>query len=136
MKIDSSIARLLTDVGMMAAWHGDTIDARTILEGLQVFREDSPVLQIGQAVAYMNEGRYESAVHVLEDALEKDKQSDVTLFNLALAYQQCGYNTRSRSLCEEIISANRDATTVELAKMLLSIPVSGVGSQSTPVQAG
>lgn len=133
MDITSDTARLLLDIGTMAAWRGDTIDARTILEGLHLFRQDSPAPQIGQAVALMNEGRDPCAIEVLDEALAVNDDCDVARIYLALACKRSGYDARSRDLCEQVLTANRDVAATELAEMLLKIPAEHASPQSSPV---
>ena len=131
MDITSEAARLLTQIGFMAAFRGDAIDARAILDGLQVLRSDSPTPLVGQGIAYMNEGRNQHAIQALSQALEKDERCDFARMLLALANRLCGYDTRSRELCEEIIAAKRDDTSVELAEMLLALPAQEVAEEPT-----
>lgn len=123
MEVTSDTAKLLLEIGLMAAWRGDTIDARTILEGLQPSRPESPYPNVGLAVAYMNEGRFELAVQVLEDGLVVDEDCEVVLCHLALACKVMGFDDRSNKLCQKVIAAGRDETAVELARMLQGVPV-------------
>ena len=113
---------LLYRIGMMAAWRGDTVDARTILEGLQISRPESSFPCIGLGVAYLNEGRLGSAIRILEAGLELDPECDQARWHLALACKIAGYESRSRQLCEDVLAAGRDPISVDLATMLLAIP--------------
>jgi Tfp pilus assembly protein PilF len=116
------MAKLLLETGMMAAWGGETSDARTILEGLQLSRPDSPLPAIGLAIAYLNEGRNQLAITVLEDALQMDEECDAARCHLALACKVSGFDDRSRKLCEQVIASGRNPTAMELASTLLAIP--------------
>lgn len=122
MDVSTDLVRLLFEVGTMAAWRGDTVDARTILEGVRTARPESALPGIGLAVSYMNEGRFSIAAEVLEEALDLDTECDIARTHLALALKLSGFNDRCHSLCNQVVVNDRDATAVELASMLLSIP--------------
>ena len=122
MNVTSETAKLLLEIGEMAAWSGDTNDARKILEGLQASRPDSPLPAVGLAVAYMNEGRNELAMMVLTDALQQDESCDIARWHLALACKLGGLDDRSRKLCQQVIDAGRDETSIQLAEILLAVP--------------
>lgn len=132
MNVTSEAAKLLLEIGEMAAWCGDTSDARTILEGLQTSRPDSPLPAVGLAVAYMNEGRNELAITVLEDALQQDENCDVARWHLALACKLHGLDDHSRKLCQQVIADGRDETSIQLAEMLLAIPTEAGSTAPTP----
>ena len=122
MLVTSETVILLYRIGMMAAWRGDTVDARTILEGLQMSRPESPYPSIGLGVACLNEGRIGSAIRALEAGLELEPECDQARWYLALACKVAGYESRSRKLCEEVLAAGRDPIATDLATMLLAIP--------------
>lgn len=132
MNVSTEMVQLLHEVGLMAAWRGDTVDARTILEGLQTSRPESALPAIGLAVAYMNEGRYDAAKEVLESALQKDADCDTARTHLALACKLSGSEDRSRSLCKQVMDAGREKVSVELASTLLDIPAGATSVPSTP----
>ena len=122
MEISAERARLLLEIGLMAAWRGDTVDARTIFTGLQSALPDSPMIDVGLAVALLNEGHRKSAIKVLERALQKDDQCDLAKSHLALACKVAGFESRCNSLCADVIAADRDESAVALAETFLAIP--------------
>lgn len=132
MNVTSETAKLLLEIGTMTAWAGDTADARTILEGLQASRPSNPLPAVGLAVAYLNEGRNQLAIMVLEDALQIDENCDAVRWHLALACKLSGLDHRSRELCQQVIAGRRDQAAVELAEMLLSIPTESRETECSP----
>ncbi|MEW4561503.1 HrpB1 family type III secretion system apparatus protein [Bremerella sp. JC770] len=122
IEIPTSLAKQVLEIGLMAAWQGQTVEARTILNGLKSVRPDASAIEIGIAVSYLNEGRVESAIRVLEKAREAFSECDQTRFYLALAYKLSGLESSCQSICQEISANQADEIAVALSQSLQGVP--------------
>ena len=96
--LESHDVRLLTGVGFLAAARGDVRRSEVIFGALERIRPAGAYCYVGLAMAYLNAGRGDDAVQVLQrglSAVEPDDQGDVQAFR-GLALQLAGRASASR----------------------------------------
>ncbi|MCD0457878.1 tetratricopeptide repeat protein [Roseiconus lacunae] len=122
MQLTTEQVRLLFEVGIMAAWQGDTTEARAIMDGIQAARPDSTAPIIGIAISLMNEGDLVQAANVLEQEHQQHPEcNDVRLY-LAMANKLSGYDDRCQQLCRGLPPEPLDTAIGEVARILCQIP--------------
>ncbi len=87
--LDADEIRLLTEVGFLASARGDVKRAEAIFGGLERVRPQRDFPYVGLATCYLNAGRADDAVRVLERAgreVQAEDQPQVAAFR-ALALQ-------------------------------------------------
>lgn len=117
-------ARLLTEVGFLAAGAGDAARAETIFKALRRLRPVAAYPLIGLAVAWMNAARAPEAVALLESAVLADPGERALLDAWrGFALQLAGRNGESRRLLEAVAQGQGEGAT--LARGLLGLPREG-----------
>jgi hypothetical protein len=96
-------ARLLTEVGFLAAGRGDVARADAIFGALRLWRPGRAYPWLGLAVARLNAGRADEAVRVLE-GVDCDDAEDTALLQAwrGLALQLAGRLAQSRQVLEKV----------------------------------
>jgi len=113
-------ARLLTEVGFLAAASGDVARAERIFNGLARLRPGRAYPSIGLAVAWMNAGRAADAVVLLEKAQATDPEERATLAAWrGFALQLAGRTSESRRVLDTLATQDGDAG--RLARSLLGL---------------
>jgi len=114
-------ARLLTEVGFLAAGAGDAARAETIFKALRRVRPGAAYPLIGLAVACLNSARASEAVALLESAVIADPAERALLDAWrGFALQLAGRNGESRRLLEAVARGEGDGA--QLARGLLGLP--------------
>ncbi|MBV7485203.1 tetratricopeptide repeat protein [Bordetella sp. BOR01] len=118
--LDADEARLLAEIGLLAAAAGDVARAGTIFGALRQVRPTRAYPSIGLAVAYMNAGQAAQAVQLLENAPAADAGELGTLHAWrGLALQLSGRNAESRRVLQAV--AGQDGEGARLARSLLGL---------------
>jgi predicted Zn-dependent protease len=113
-------ARLLTEVGFLAAASGDVLRAERIFGGLARLRPGRAYPSVGLAVAWMNAGRAADAVVLLEKAQATDPEERATLDAWrGFALQLAGRTGESRRVLDTLAAQEGDAG--HLARGLLGL---------------
>jgi predicted Zn-dependent protease len=117
-------ARLLTEVGFLAAGAGDVARAETIFKALRRLRPAAAYPLVGLAVAWMNAGRAPEAVSLLESAViaEPGERALLDAWR-GFALQLSGRNGESQRLLERVARGEGDGPA--LARGLLGLPREG-----------
>jgi len=132
--LDSREARLLVEVGFLAAAGGDVERADTIFGALQGVRPGRAYPAIGQAVALMNAGRAAVAAVRLEQAHGADaiEQAQIDAWR-GLALQLSGRQAHSRKVLEQVATQG-EGEGRSLARILLGWDDDGApGAPDQPV---
>ena len=117
-------ARLLTEVGFLAAGAGDAARAEAIFKALRRLRPGAAYPLIGLAVACLNSARASEAVALLESAVLADPGERALLDAWrGFALQLAGRNGESRRLLETVARGQGDGA--QLARGLLGLPREG-----------
>ncbi|MCY1516877.1 hypothetical protein D9M68_515360 [compost metagenome] len=117
-------ARLLSEVGFLAAGAGDAARAETIFSALRRLRPGQAYPVIGLSVAWLNAGRAPDAVRLLESAVPADPAERPLLDAWrGFALQLAGRNRESARLLEAVASG--DGEGARLARALLGLPQEG-----------
>jgi predicted Zn-dependent protease len=117
-------ARLLAEVGFLAAGAGDAARAETIFSALRRLRPGQAYPAIGLAVAWLNAGRAPDAVRLLESAVLADSAERPLLDAWrGFALQLAGRSQESARLLEAV--ARGDGEGARLARALLGLPQEG-----------
>nr|WP_275300502.1 hypothetical protein [Achromobacter xylosoxidans] len=118
-------ARLLAEVGFLAAGGGDSLRAETIFNALRRLRPDRAYPVVGLAVAWMNADRASDAVRLLEGAVLADLAEQVLLDAWrGFALQLAGRRAESRRLLETLVDGETEGA--RLARGLLGLaPAAG-----------
>lgn len=113
-------ARLLTEVGFLAAASGDVLRAERIFGGLARLRPGRAYPSVGLAVAWMNAGRPADAVLLLEKTQATDPEERATLDAWrGFALQLAGRSSESRRVLDTLAAQDGDAG--RLARGLLGL---------------
>lgn len=117
------LARMLGEIGLMAAGYGLNAHAQAILAAVRDLSPDSAAPAAGTAVLLMNAGRDEEAADVLERALdhvaERDRQAVTALLGWAL--QRAGRGAQSERVLRGLAASGAgDEPAVQLATALLN----------------
>ena len=101
--LDSEEIQLLAQVGMLASARADVASALAIHEALMLLRPDRDFAYAGLAVCFLNAGRSDEAVRLLEQAVLNVRPGDLPDIKalLALALQQAGRLSESRRVARE-----------------------------------
>ena len=120
--LEAAHARLLTEVGFLAAGRGDVARADVIFGALRLWRPGQAYPWLGLAVARLNAGKADEAVTILEQAHCADAE-DAALLDAwrGLALQLAGCCVQSRLLLEKV--AEGEGPGPRLARSLLGLPV-------------
>lgn len=117
-------AKLLTEVGFLAAASGDVLRAERIFGGLARLRPGRAYPCVGLAVAWMNAGRAADAVVLLEKAQATDVEERATLDAWrGFALQLAGRSGESRRVLDTL--AESDGEAGRLARGLLGLAQEG-----------
>jgi len=117
-------ARLLTEVGFLAAASGDVAHAERIFHALARLRPGRAYPHVGLAVAWMNAGRAADAVVLLEKAQANDPEERATLDAWrGFALQLAGRSSESRRVLDTLAALEGDAG--RLARGLLGLAQEG-----------
>ncbi|WP_260986114.1 hypothetical protein [Bordetella genomosp. 13] len=116
--LDADEARLLTEVGMLAARAGDVARADAIFEALRLVRPGRAYPYIGLALARIAAGRAAEAARLLEQAgsIDAAERSQVQAW-LGLALRQAGRAADSRRVLQEAATGQDEGAA--LARSLL-----------------
>lgn len=122
--LSSDDARMLTEIGFLAAASGDVLRAERIFGGLARLRPGRAYPQVGLAVAWMNAGRAADAVVLLEKAQATDPEERATLDAWrGFALQLAGRSGESRRVLDTLAATQGDAG--QLARGLLGLAQEG-----------
>lgn len=114
-------ARLLAEVGFLAAGAGDAARAEIIFNALRRLRPDRAYPVVGLAVAWMNANRAHDAVRLLEGTVAPDP-ADRALLDAwrGFALQLSGRRAESVRLLETLATGESEGA--RLARGLLGTP--------------
>ena len=118
--LDKDDARLLAEIGMMAAGRGDFVHAEAIFEGLRLLRPDRAYPLIGLAVARLNTGRAAEAAQLLESVVFNEPEEHALIQGWrGFALQLAGRRAESqRVLCK---AATLSGDGAHLAREMLGL---------------
>lgn len=109
----------LMEVAMVAAGNGLATDAETIFQGIAAVRRDSELPLVGRAFLSMNRGRFPEAIDLLQQALEKQPDSELALGFLGAALKFSGMNQAAEQVLEQVSGHGNNKAAVALADSLL-----------------
>ena len=119
------LARLLGEIGLLAAGYGLNGHAQAILAAVRDLSPDSAAPAVGTAILLMNAGRHDEAVGLLERAVdtvaERDRQAVTALLGWVL--QRSGRSAESERILRRVLAAagdDDDAPGRGLAEALLN----------------
>ena len=123
--LEAKDARMLAEVGMLAAGRGDLKRAETIFGGLRLIRPDRAYPLVGLAVARMNAGHAGDAAQLLEPIrlAEPEEQALVQAWR-GFALQLAGRSAESQRVLS--VAAASSGEGAMLARQLLGLPEDAV----------
>jgi len=123
--LEAKDARMLAEVGMLAAGRGDLKRAETIFGGLRLLRPDRAYPLVGLAVARMNAGHAGDAAQLLEPIrlAEPEEQALVQAWR-GFALQLAGRSAESQRVLS--VAAASSGEGAVLARQLLGLPEDAV----------
>ena len=123
--LEAKDARMLAEVGMLAAGRGDLKRAETIFVGLRLLRPDRAYPLVGLAVARMNAGHAGDAAQLLEPIrlAEPEEQALVQAWR-GFALQLAGRSAESQRVLS--VAAASSGEGAVLARQLLGLPEDAV----------
>ena len=123
--LEAKDARMLAEVGMLAAGRGDLKRAETIFGGLRLLRPDRAYPLVGLAVARMNAGHAGDAAQLLEPIrlAEPEEQALVQAWR-GFVLQLAGRSAESQRVLS--VAAASSGEGAVLARQLLGLPEDAV----------
>jgi Flp pilus assembly protein TadD len=115
-------ARLLTEIGFLAASQGDIVKADAVFDGLVQVRPGRAYPWVGKALARLHAGRADEAARFLEQQMPKMHGEDEASLLQAwwgLALQVSGHAARAQMLLEQVQDGSGPGSV--LARSLLGI---------------
>jgi tetratricopeptide (TPR) repeat protein len=104
------LARLLGEIGLLAAGYGLNGHAQAILAAVRDLSPVSAAPAVGASIALMTAGRSDEAADLLERALdevaERDRQAVAALLGWAL--QRSGRRARSEQVLQALVAGSND----------------------------
>ena len=103
MKATTEILQLLSEVGYMACFKGDSVRSQMIMEGVDAIAREQTSIKMGVAVAKMYAGDMNGAISIFRDqvlAKEPDHMSAKCFLGIALNLS--GDADEARTLFEEV----------------------------------
>jgi len=130
--LDAQEARLLTEVGMLAAEAGDVARADRIFDALRALRPGRAYSYIGLALARLSAGRAAEAVRLLESAAAVDDPAERGVLEAwrGLALQIDGHAAESRRVLNAAAGMSGEGAT--LARRLLGLEDDAARMPSRP----
>lgn len=121
--LEADDARILAEVGFLAAGRGDVAHADAIFQALRALRPGRAYPWLGLAVARLNAGRADEAVRLLEQG-ETSAVAERGLLAAwrGLALQLAGRSAESTRLLQACAQGGEGAEGVALARSLLGLP--------------
>src|SRR4051794_7741808 len=109
LRIGSDDARLLGELGLLAAGRGLAREAELIASGLSACRPSSAIAGIVRGVAAMSRQDAEGAVRVLRDeALRAEPDSLEARALLGLALEQAGFRSAAETVLAPLVDADSE----------------------------
>lgn len=114
-------AKLLTEIGFLAADQGDVVRADAVFDALCRLRPGRAYPWLGKTLARFHAGRADDAAMFLERVLCQDKDENAMLQAWrGLALQLAGHSAQSRTLLERVAQGSGPGPL--LARTLLGLP--------------
>ncbi len=132
LPLDSHEIRLLTEIGMVGAGAGARLAPAVsqLFEALMVLRPGRDFPYVGQATAWLNQGRPEEAARVLERGLKiactnSDSGNDRDLLQafLGLALLMSKRTAQAQQLLRQLLAQGRDPQALRMARGLMGLPL-------------
>lgn len=120
--LEPADAKLLTEIGFIAAYQGDVDRADAVFDGLARLRPDRAYPWIGKTLARFHVGRAHEAAQLLEQQLvSMTDANEIELLRVwrGMALQLSGHASQARTLLEPIASGAGPGCT--LAQSLLGL---------------
>lgn len=119
--LEADDARMLAEVGMLAAGRGDLARANVIFGGLRLARPDRAYPLVGLAVARMNAGSAGEAAQLLEPVrLDEPQEQALVQAWRGFALQLAGRSAESQRVLADAAASSGEGAV--LARQLLGLP--------------
>ena len=119
--LDAADAKLLTEIGFIAAYRGDVARTDAIFDALASIRPGRAYPWVGKALARFHVGRANEAAQFLEQVASTDEDEAALLQAWrGLALQLSGHAGQARTLLEQLTSGTGPGHV--LARSLLGLP--------------
>lgn len=119
--LDAADAKLLTEIGFIAAYQGDVVRADAVFDGLALIRPGRAYPWVGKALARFHVGCAEEAARLLEQQLPNTDADDADLLQAwwGFALQLSGHSAHAQALLEQLVNGSGPGNT--LARSLLGL---------------
>lgn len=120
--LEADDARLLTEIGFLAAYQGDVANADAVFDGLAGVRPGKAYPWVGKTLARLYVGRASEAASFLEQQIpqmEDEHEASVLQAWLGLALQVSSHAARARTVLEKVVEGSGPGRA--LAESLLGI---------------
>lgn len=120
-ELDAADAKLLTEIGFLAAYQGDVTRADAVFDALASIRPGRAYPWVGKTLARFHAGRPDEAVAFLERVQITDQEESAVLQAWrGFALQLSGHAQQARTLLEKIAQGTGPGP--DLARSLLGSP--------------
>lgn len=117
MQASVELLQLISQVGYMACFRGDTQRSQVIMDGVNAIGIEQTPIKMGVAISKIYAGHYDQAIHILRDDVlmrESDHMSAKCFLGIALS--QKGEKAEARELFEEVVrKGNKDESSIAAA---------------------
>ena len=117
--ISVDTARMLAQIGLLAAWDGDCISAESIFAVLHAIKPQEPNISICRALILAYKENFDDAHTLLQEVLEahpRNVHAKCMLGYVLFLMEGEGW----QALFEEVIADGSDPSSIELAKEILA----------------
>ncbi|PIE00440.1 MAG: hypothetical protein CSA79_03670 [Thiothrix nivea] len=120
MKITTELLQLLSEIGYMACFRGDSQNAQTIMDGVDAVGDEQTPIKMGVAITKIYAGDIDNAISILRDDVlvnEPDHMSAKCFLGIALNLK--GDQDGAHTLFEEV-AANGNEDEQSIANVYLA----------------
>ena len=109
MNVSTELLQLLSEVGYLACFRGDTTRSQVIMDGINAVGLEHIPIKMGVAITKIYAGDYETAVEIIRDqVLVQDPNHMSAKCFLGIAYTQQGKVGDAQQLFEDVIARGNE----------------------------
>lgn len=117
MQASTELLQLMSEVGYLACFKGDTDRSQAIMQGVEAVGVEQTPIKMGVAIAKLYSGQYDQAIAILRDqVLVREPEHMSAKCFLGIALSQTGHKAEARTLLEDVVTrGNQDESAIASA---------------------